>query len=197
MMMKKIWVIAGAAIILIIALSVAFFSQFRLSSSTPKNGAKNVDLNTAISLTFSQPLASLPTFGSTPAVDGNFSFSQKVATLKLTQPLKPGVTYTVVVGNVKSKNGATLQNVVVKFTTVQQAGNLAALQKKLPYTTDQFSVDYIAENNTYSVNISADPVASAKAAALAFLGQYGITPGNSDITFYLQPGVTGSTSVGP
>jgi hypothetical protein len=66
---------------------------------------------------------------------------------------------------------------------------------RLPYISDGFTIDYLASDDTYIVNIYEEPVEELKAAATRFLSKNGAQTPPSKIEFFLGPDV--SEHVGP
>lgn len=195
--MKGRLIIYGVFAFAIIVVAVVLLSRFRLTGSSPRNNAKNVDPSADITFTFSKALASLPTITSSPTVLGQPSLNKKVVTIKLAEPLNYGTLYTISLAGIKSTSGSTLSPQAITFITARPSVNLSAVLQNLPHSTDQYSIDYVASSQTFSIDISSDPPQTAESAALNWLAQYGVNQKNSHITFYLQPGVSGSNSVGP
>ncbi len=66
---------------------------------------------------------------------------------------------------------------------------------RLPYTGEGYTIDYIASDDTYIVNIYQDPVEGLKASATRYLSKNGAKTPPSKIEFFLGPDV--SEHVGP
>lgn len=195
--MNRSWLVSAVIVGLAIIGGIIFWlTSFRLTAVTPKNNATNIAIKADISLTFSQPLGSpKPSFISQPPFDGSLKISGKVLAITPSRPLQLGTKYTVKVINIRSVSGKTIATTTLTFTTVPLSSSEATLRQQLPYTTDQFSIDYIATDQTYSVTLLSEPLATANAAALNYLAGFGVTPTNSKISFTEAAGL--GNSVGP
>ncbi len=200
--MNRVWVVAGLVVVIgLIAWVAVLALSFRLTKAAPKDKASNVSLTATINFTFSQAVngdASKLTIRSTPAVDGAITISQKTITFTPAQPLSYQTKYSFQLYSIESeRTKKVIPSVGLTFDTISLADSIAVLQKTLPYTTLQFSIDYNKTNQTYAVDILNEPTDSAKGAALQYLANYGVNPANNTITFYAIPGLSGSNPVGP
>ncbi len=195
--MNRGWLVGIAVVALVVVGYLIFhYTSFRLIASSPKNNSTSVAVVTPLSFTFSETLSSTrPVFTSQPTFDGLVSVIGSTATLKASAPLQFGTKYTITLRGITSGRGRSLPSVALTFTTVSLGVSEANLRQNLPHNADQFSVDYISTNQTYSVTILSEPIDAAHTAALAYLVGFGVTPATSQIVFSNAAGVGGS--VGP
>jgi hypothetical protein len=65
----------------------------------------------------------------------------------------------------------------------------AGFTGRLPYTSDSFTIHYLANEDTFIVNIYEEPVEKAKTDALRYLERNGAKVPPSSISYFLGPGI--------
>lgn len=197
----KLTALAISVVVVVAAIVgyIIFLNTFRLTGSNPKNNATNIDIPNSLTLTFSKDLdaTTTPSLVTTNGAQTSLAIAGNSLTVSFTKPLDYATKYSFTFGNITSASGKVISTLTVNFSTMSLPESTVQLRQSLPYTTNNFSVDYTASSQTYSVTILQGPVDQAKTAALNYLATYNITPTNSTISFYVVPGVEGSTAVGP
>jgi len=201
--------LVGLALLVAVIVLVSRTQSMRLVSSQPKDGAVNVEPPAEIVLVFNRELAPAAPLGTenattnllkiAPPATGSIRVEGKRLTFTPTSRLEAGQRYVLRLTEVRAKTGQAGPSVGLSFS-IQAAfydERRAQFIASLPYNGDRFSIDYNQLGDFFSVSVLEDPAEAVKEEALQFLSSHGVTPANAEISFYLIPGVGGSSGLAP
>ena len=204
--MKKAptYIFIGIVIIIVaVVITVILLMRPRLTGTDPKNGAKNIDPPAAITLTFNQDMTapSLSQADSnylviSPYVAGQITVAGKKVVFTPDISFDYGQTYQLQFYSPTTTTGKVLKNSSISFTVKvlpaqQKSDKQTSFINTLPRITDQYSLDYVYNSNSFTVDISSGDEATIRAEVETLLKDNGFDLTTTKVDYYLQPAAGG------
>ncbi len=182
---------------------------FRVTDTSPQNGARNASAYDDISLSFNQPLSK---FGSISA-NNQLDVAGKITGKKLAIIPKSGLVvdrhYVIKVTGIVSTSNKEIASYELTFDVKDVAFNdlsdatkakVRGLGEKhiptnphqafissLPYTSAAFDISFVTDPDGFLVQIKQAPVDVNRQAATDYLGKNGVNENNAVINFFVLP----------
>lgn len=172
--------------LILLGISRLFFNQFSLTSTSPRNNKIMEEPGKALVFKFNREIQATPDLKANVSSSPVFLFSPEIKgkeiILNHSKRLVEGVVYSIVLSDVKSKEGETLRSVSLVFT-VRENSKRGDFIRSLPIKTSNFTISYLKDDGSFFVQILQLPADESKNKAIEFMKSKGIDTQNETIIF--------------
>lgn len=198
-MSSKIRLITIAvAVILVLGLWLLYqiitTQSFELLDTTPENGETIEDFNPVLEFEFSEELANVAEYESSPTINAQMHIDQKTLSLVPEHELLEDTGYTVRIENIESVSGEIVEEATLLFSTGLDQSPRARFIRELPVYRDGYNITYVENSDRFIVQVTSEPIERHRNEAREFLTENNITEENETIEFEVMRSLEGGGS---
>lgn len=159
---------------------------FSLHKTNPVNYSKDVNVNTEITLDFTQPLSKKESTNTVEVLPNTYlvkTVNDTTLVLKPKVNLKENTQYVIKISNIESLSGEKIEPITLIFTTGKDTTERTVFIKSLPYQGDGFYLEFDNTTNTFIVTIQKNPYDKYKQNALNYLNSKNINTNTVNVEY--------------